>query len=211
MKISLEQFKQQVLSDYKLALVASQETGYDLAQVALSKYITEDDAYIALCQDKAYEIRLKQKPQGTTIKSAIECAMRVRNDVGKLVVCTTARHIFDAIFDAAASQLPIAFVVWNVKDSNGFQLPNSDILKLFGGFSTFFRSNLSIQAVKGNDYSALCMTFEQQLSFTRTKHLPSVTIVESNDNCTESFAQWITEHELFSAKELLSVSQQCQE
>ncbi len=215
MKISLEEFKQQILTDYRLNLRVCANTpdealhGCELAQVALSKYISTD-AYVATFPDNAYTLRTNQSIAGNTISSAIEKAIAIKNNAPQIVVCSSARHIFDAIFDATSAQLPIAFVFWNMKDKNGTQRPNSDLLKLFNSFATYFRNGLSVQAVKGNDYPALCLTFEQQLSTTRTKRLPSVTIVEGADECTNSFSKWITERDIFSAKELLNETQQFQ-
>lgn len=215
MKISLEEFKQQILTDYRLTLKACSNKpatalhGCELAQVALSKYIGSS-IYFALFPDNVYTLRTNQSVAGSTINSAIEKAIATKADAQQIVVCSSARHLFDAIFDATLAQLPIAFVFWNIKDKNGMQRPNSDFIKLLSGFTSFFRNSLSVQSVKGNDYPALCLTFEQQISTTQSKRIPSVTIVEGTDDNANSFSKWITERELFSSEELLNETQQLQ-
>ncbi len=213
MKISLDEFKQQILTDYKLT-IAAQTTdapqGCIMGQVALSKYITKDDSYIALCTDKAYELRTKHTPIGSTMSATFEHAIAIQKEKEKIVVCSTSQHIFDAIFDATSLKLPISFIIWNVKDKSNKQRPNSDILKLLSGFSALFGKGINIQAAKGNDYASLCLTIEQQLTHTRTKRIPTVTIIEATDNYADAFAQWITERELFTTQELITASRQSQ-
>lgn len=217
MKISLDEFKKQVLVDYKNAIKCSQSISdmplekknlvtmdCDVAQIALSKSVEENDSYFPSKIDLAYYISKNTKPQKEF--SAIEALNKAR-EVKKInnksiVVYTTSERIFDSIYDAIVYKLPIAFVIWNTIINDRLLFSNSDLLKLYSGFTNVFKNNMSIMAVKGNDYPTLCISFEKQLAYTRNNCKPSITIVEGDNQSILCFKQWIIDRQLYTENDL---------
>lgn len=129
-----------------------------------------------------------------------------------IILCTLSGDtladgdFLESVYFAATQQLPLAIVLWN----NTGEHTNGSYLKLLSGFAAMRKNgtSLSIQAVKGSDYSALCHTFEQQTALARSGEMTTLTFVEG---CTDSivpFAQWIVSKQIASAEQIRDIKQQ---
>ncbi|MCQ2235434.1 MAG: hypothetical protein MJZ18_00385 [Bacteroidales bacterium] len=239
----IEEFKAQVLADYKLAFLASQvctlaaerwsdvpvTSGVDVAQVALAKYVHGTDRYVSSSVDFTYALasgetdacrfynrlrRMKQEnksyvPHWQDVLSFARAFQRGSAKGSSSVVFVTLPSealgqgaFLESLFSAVVEQLPVAFVVWN--DASIY--PNATVSKLFSGFSHLRRDRqgVSVQTVKGNDYVALCRTFEHQVGVSRSESAPTLTIVERSVDDTDMLSSWIIDKQI-SQKEQISV------
>lgn len=159
MKITFDEFKRRVLSDY-----AQVKMGKDLAHTILNKFADNNTD-----------------------------------------ICIEASNgpLFDKVYNATMQKTPVVLIWWNEPSSKH---TNSDILKMLSGFTTVFKKQaLSVQTVKSNDYSALCVTIEKQIAFTRTNHAPSLTVIERSPDAQSAFKQWIIDKELSTELELENI------
>lgn len=250
----IEEFKAQVVADYKLAFLASQVRGLaceqwpdvpvtreaDVAQVTLAKYVESTDRYISASIDLAYALasgetdakrfyeRLRRissenkpfSPHWDDVLSFARAfkggAQSERDDVSANVVFVTLNseslgrgEFLEAFFASVAEQLPIAFVVWN--DASLYS--NASVSKLFSGFSHLNRNRqgLSVQTIKGNDYVALCRTFEHQVSMSRSNVVPTLTIVERSGVDIKRFFEWVVGKQISQADALRDIERACKD
>lgn len=251
----IEEFKAQVLADYKFAFLASQvrklafekwgscvslTDGVDVAQVALAKYVEGTDRYISSSIDLAYALasgetdakrfydrqrRLfsENKVYTPHWQDVLPFAEAYKNSRTALSSDNKASVVFvtlssdglgkgvflESLFAAVVKRLPIAFVVWN--DASVY--PNATVSKLFSGFSHLHRNRqgVSVQTVKGNDYVALCRTFEHQISVSRSEMAPTLTIVEQSTDDSEKLSKWIVDKQISQPESLLEIERACAE
>lgn len=249
----IEEFKAQVVADYKLAFLASQvrllaneqwpvvpvTREADVAQVTLAKYVEGTDRYISSSIDLAYALasgetdpkrfyeRLRRisaedkqfSPHWGDVLSfgrAFKNGSRDGMNRGSNVVFVTLSseslgrgEFLESFFASVAEQLPIAFVVWN--DASLYS--NATVSKLFSGFSHLRRDRqgVSVQTVKGNDYVALCRTFEHQVAMSRTNVVPTLTIVERSSVDAENFFEWIVGKQISQIDALKDIERACKD
>lgn len=250
----IEEFKAQVVADYKLAFLASQVRGVareqwpampvtrdvDVAQVTLAKYVEGTDRYISASIDLAYALasgetdakrfyeRLRRissedKPFSPHWDDVLSFGRAFKggadadgNDSSSNVVFVTLTsdslgrgEFLEAFFASVVEQLPIAFVVWN--DASTYS--NASVSKLFSGFSHLNRERqgLSVQTVKGNDYVALCRTFEHQVSMSRSNIVPTLTIVERSSVDIKRFFEWVVGKQIAQVDALRDIERACKD
>lgn len=213
----------------------------DIAQVALAKYIGASDLHLSAGLDLTYSLamgdirplsffqRLYSSAYDTyasdytgympiAVGSAIAERILERGTnakPGSVIVCTvggtfTADGDFlESVFRAAALQIPLAIVLWN----NSGQYTNGNLIKQISGFAQQRKNTLalSIQAVKGGDYPALCRTFEKQIDFARTNRATSLTFVEGCAEETEPMSRWIAEKEICPENKLKEIEAACRQ
>lgn len=139
-------------------------------------------------------------------------ALQHNTPAENLILCTLSGEIaadgdfLESLYSAAIQRLPLAIVLWN----NNGEHTNGSFLKLLSGFAAIRKngSSLSIQAVKGNDYSALCHTFEQQINLARNGKMTTLTFVEGDDDELSLFSQWIVSKQIADASQLHDIQQQ---
>lgn len=249
----IEEFKAQVVADYKLAFLASQVRGVareqwpavsvtrdvDVAQVTLAKYVLGTDRYISASIDLAYALasgetdakrfyeRLRriasdEKPFsphwddvlsfGRAFKGGVEGSDGSATNVVFVTLPSDSLgrgELLEAFFASVVEQLPIAFVVWN--DASTYS--NASVSKLFSGFSHLHRDRqgLSVQTVKGNDYVALCRTFEHQVSMSRSNIVPTLTIVERSGVDIKRFFEWVVGKQIAQVDALKDIERACKD
>ncbi|MDO4461135.1 MAG: hypothetical protein Q4C30_01375 [Bacteroidia bacterium] len=244
----IEEFKAQVLADYKLAFLASQvcalvaerwgdiavTSGVDVAQIALAKYVEGTDRYVSSSIDFTYALasgetdacrfysRLRRMqsemkqytPHWQDVLSFARAYKKGNLTTSTSVVfvtlpstCLGKGEFLESLFAAVVERLPIAFVVWN--DANVY--PNATVSKLFSGFSHLRkdRQGVSVQTVKGNDYVALCRTFEHQVGISRTEVAPTLTIVERSVDDTDMLSSWIVDKQISPKEKLNDIERAC--
>lgn len=233
MKISLNDFKNEVLRDYKIACLASivcdrsdvaMSCGTAVAQVALAKYIKPDDRYwpattdIPLSLSKDYisldQIKSNRINQyNNSIESACSEARKMKGTQGGKVVFTVdSSLILNSNFFGqviGASDSAIAVVVWGVQND----ILTINMLKMLGAQSNYPKGSkaLNVSMVKGNDYAALCRTFEQQFSYTSTNGALTITIVENTTNDSlGAFETWILDKGICEKHKLEEIKKACQ-
>lgn len=230
MKISLEDFKNEVLRDFKIAClgdIISQRSqfalssGSSVAQVALAKYIAETDKYwpcttdISLSLAKDYVSLEDIKNNSICIYSnSVESACseaRKKTDEGRVVFTIDSSLVLNSNFFGqvvGAAESAIAIVVWATPSD----ILAVNLIKALGNQAFFAKGHkaLNVVTVKGNDYAALCRTFEQQLNYTSSQKTLSITIVENTSNdSTEAFETWITEKGISEKAKLEDIRQAC--
>lgn len=251
----IEEFKAQVLADYKFAFLASQvrlmanerwgsnvplTSGADVAQVALAKYVQGTDRYVSSSIDLAYTLasgetdpkrfydrQRRVMSEGRSYmpqwQDVLSFASAYKSSFSKTDSQTESSVVFvtlssevlgkgiflESFFSAVEQRLPVAFVVWN--DASVY--PNATVSKLFSGFSHLHRNKqgVSVQTVKGDDYVALCRTFEHQVLVSRTEVAPTLTIVEKSSSDTESFSSWIVNKGICSLVTVAEMERACGE
>lgn len=214
--LSLDEFKKQVACDYKFAFAASLNKSFsndcNIAQVALAKAVTNVEACTFSSVNMAFEFaigRLSPVSYQSDIhyaalspEKAISSALQVsgKKEVAVCVLSTseTKRGCFwQSLIEAMDSGLPLALVVM------GF---GSELPKLVSGFAK--TRKVSVLSVRADDYPSLCNIFEQQLSFCQSQHLPSLTIVEGQDDFA-AFANWITNCGIATTDQLSAIESAC--
>lgn len=248
--ISLEEFKRQVVRDYEWASLGEElyravsiesdcrhvTKGCDIAQVALSKFVTTKDNYISAGIDLTYDLaqghttvegffeRLYESSTalGLDISTgllpiAVGATMadkEKQEDKGVTVCCIGGDFVADgdfleSVYWASAQQLPMAIILWN----NNGEHTNGNLIKQLSGFANMRKNEqtLMIQSVKGGDYPALCRTFDSQLRFTREHRATSLTFVEQSFNSIQPFAQWILDKGIAEESTLRNIDAQCKQ
>lgn len=164
MRISLEEFKSQIRSDYRKAC----EKG-DIYSVVSDRFCNANDI------------------RTDNIAEAVE---KSQSDGSNIVVCTTeSLHtgwIWEAISINQQKRLPLSIIALN----NGLEQSNASIIKMLN--TNKGAKNTSIVSVRGDDYAALCQTLEKQFSLARNSQL-SITIIDECNKSVEPFANWIVE------------------
>jgi pyruvate/2-oxoglutarate/acetoin dehydrogenase E1 component/TPP-dependent pyruvate/acetoin dehydrogenase alpha subunit len=146
---------------------------------------------------------------------------------------TSEGHFWETINAAGVLQVPLAVVVYD--DGYGISVPTAlqttkaSISEVLAGFEKKPGTNgIKIYTVNGWDYAALCETFEEGISYTRTTHTPVVFHVkevtqpqghstsgsheryksaerlewERNWDCNKQMRQWLIQNELSTAADL---------
>ncbi|MCF0191766.1 MAG: hypothetical protein HUJ96_10950 [Marinilabiliaceae bacterium] len=240
----IEEFKSQVLNDYKLAYVGSliskecvnvDCSGFDVAQVAMSKFVQPMDRHLCRDVDVTYSLAsgesdvrrlLSQLKKANSVCSdftdvslklakAMAKGRDVKQNTYGIIVTTLYGEDFLAgeslhlLLSSCRERLPLSMVVWN----NLSDMKNVAMLKVFSGFSQMRRGDktLNMQSVKSTDYPALCRTFEQQFELTRNSGVPSITFVEKAGDDIVSFASWMNEKKIAEPGVFKAVEEACQE
>ncbi|MEY3539266.1 MAG: hypothetical protein RL188_683 [Bacteroidota bacterium] len=146
---------------------------------------------------------------------------------------TSEGHFWETINAAGVLQVPLAVIVYD--DGYGISVPTAlqttkaSISEVLAGFEKKPGTNgIKIYTVNGWDYAALCETFEEGISYTRTTHTPVVFHVkevtqpqghstsgsheryksaerlewERNWDCNKQMRQWLIQNELSTAADL---------
>jgi pyruvate/2-oxoglutarate/acetoin dehydrogenase E1 component/TPP-dependent pyruvate/acetoin dehydrogenase alpha subunit len=146
---------------------------------------------------------------------------------------TSEGHFWETINAAGVLQVPLAVIVYD--DGYGISVPTTlqttkaSISEVLAGFEKKPGTNgIKIYTVNGWDYAALCETFEEGISYTRTTHTPVVFHVkevtqpqghstsgsheryksaerlewERNWDCNKQMRQWLIQNELATASHL---------
>ncbi len=161
------------------------------------------------------------------------------NDGNEVCFCTigdastSEGHFWETINAAGVLQVPLAVIVYD--DGYGISVPTAlqttkaSISEALAGFEKKPGTNgIKIYTVNGWDYAALCETFEEGISYTRTTHTPVVFHVkevtqpqghstsgsheryksaarlewERNWDCNKQMRQWLIQNELATAADL---------
>ncbi|MEY3620770.1 MAG: hypothetical protein RLZZ391_1136 [Bacteroidota bacterium] len=146
---------------------------------------------------------------------------------------TSEGHFWETINAAGVLQVPLAVIVYD--DGYGISVPTAlqttkaSISEVLAGFEKKPGTNgIKIYTVNGWDYAALCETFEEGISYTRSTHTPVVFHVkevtqpqghstsgsheryksaerlewERNWDCNKQMRQWLIQNELSTAADL---------
>ena len=216
MKISLDEFKNQIVADYRLsrrgeaiADCAAQagvevSSGGMVSQVALSKFLSEScvymserlDVVVALSKDMLSVEQIKSGNVQTMFRQVSEaCSEAKACKPGISMVYTIGSdgvlsgNFFNEVIQS--TMLPLSIVVWSASARKMVV----SLLKVLGVATNYARGirPANVVVVKGNDYSALCRTFEQQIAFSASQRVMSITIVEegSDGKSVDEFKEWI--------------------
>jgi len=146
---------------------------------------------------------------------------------------TSEGHFWETINAAGVLQVPLAVIVYD--DGYGISVPTAlqttkaSISEVLAGFEKKPGTNgIKIYTVNGWDYAALCETFEEGITYTRTTHTPVVFHVkevtqpqghstsgsheryksaerlewERNWDCNKQMRHWLIQNELSTAADL---------
>ncbi len=204
----------------------------DVAQVALAKFLTVNDIHISsgfdltflLALDRITPFDFFRKLFGTSnnaflrgdtsfLPMAAGSAMAQKRSGNEgITLCTIGGkmsidgNFLETVYTAVNERLPLAIVLWN----NSGDQSSGNLIKLMGGFSKLWHDALSIKAVRGDNYAALCNTFESQMAFTRSHCAPSLTFVDGVDGLA-AMGEWICMHKILENSKLQDIANACRQ
>ncbi len=238
MKISLQEFKNQVISDYKLVTLGSEcakiavreessaglTLNADVAQVALAKFLTTSDTLVTAAYDLTLQLSAERtRPEQfflhlfannqplpvnrNALLDSFKVSQRTENE--GVTVCTIGNEslesgaLFGVLHEASKADIhmPLSIIFWNT----GIVQSNANLLKMLSIWLKDRPQEINIQAVSGDDYAALCTTFQSQLRLSR-QGCTTLTLVELRGN-PSAFATWISQHDIASPSDLHAIDQ----
>lgn len=255
--LSLLQFKQQVIEDYRMSVLGREmlraaliegdfpyaSSRCDVAQVALARFVGADDVYMSAGLDIAYELRqgtltdrgffeslfassyddragLWARGAASQLSVAVgqalaDAALCNADGLGsakrRAVICTIGQNFscdgefYETVSYATANSLPLAIVFWN----NGGTTSNGNLLKLLAGFAGSQKHKaLYMEAVRGDDYAAVCHVMSTQLERTR-QGSTTLTFVSGAKDDTGSFAEWLVDRRITTLHQLGQIDEEC--
>ncbi len=204
----------------------------DVAQVALAKFVEEGDVYISSKVDLGFLLAKErttpfdffatlfdssQNISGTSDASFLSVAAgsaiaQKRTENKHITLCTIGGamaidgNFLETVYSAVNERLPLCIVLWN---NNGDQ-SSGNLIKLMSGFAKLGHDALSVQAVRGDNYVALCRTFATQIDFARQQGAPSLTFVDGIDGLS-AMSEWVAEHEILTQAKLDDITKACRQ
>ena len=196
----------------------------DVAQVALARFVSPSDKFLMTGVDLTLDIaRGSISPrnffsslfssaydafaEGHVAKLSVAVGMAMakaadasaaNSDKG-IVLCSIGGdfsadgEFFESVCFAAARSLPLAVILWN----NTGAYTNGNLIRQLGGFGSASKSHrtLSIEAVRSDDYAALCRVMQLQVQRSR-QGVTTLTFVDGIADSIPNFRKWILDKQI---------------